>query len=286
VSRAGNLWKEIATAQSLGDGLDENVRMPKRGTKRRSEENVESEFSKRMKRVTADHNLPSLKDLSYRCPRDMASYRLKWVEALRNAHRLQLSVPRLKIPVNLPPLTSVTVNDKELLAQEIAWNIKEEKIDVVYSSIEAFGPEVIVKVYNQTCDVEAAGGMPTVHDHRRRTPGGVFMTLLKEAVPSGQGERMKSIMREDSKVSKRIVQDQKVKSAVSEMRRAAKTVKPRREPTPDPPLSSRAELILSEVNSEKAGVCDRRQDDVEKEGEEGELELDLGLGIANELNLL
>lgn len=45
--------------------------------------------------------------------------------------------------------------------------------------IVEIGREKAIELYIQTCNVENSGGMMTADRSRRRTPGGVYIQLLK-----------------------------------------------------------------------------------------------------------
>lgn len=47
--------------------------------------------------------------------------------------------------------------------------------------VEIVGVEVALDLFNKTKDIESKGGMMIKNGERRRTPGGVFMQLLRDA---------------------------------------------------------------------------------------------------------
>ena len=42
------------------------------------------------------------------------------------------------------------------------------------------GAEVALEIFNKTKDIESKGGMMIKNGERRRTPGGVFMQILRD----------------------------------------------------------------------------------------------------------
>ena len=47
--------------------------------------------------------------------------------------------------------------------------------------MEIVGVDVALDLFNKTKDIESKGGMMIKNGERRRTPGGVFMQLLRDA---------------------------------------------------------------------------------------------------------
>ncbi len=47
------------------------------------------------------------------------------------------------------------------------------------NAVELLGRETACKLFNQTRDIEGSGGLMVVDKSRRRTPGGVFLFLLR-----------------------------------------------------------------------------------------------------------
>ena len=47
--------------------------------------------------------------------------------------------------------------------------------------VEIVGVDVALDLFNKTKDIESKGGMMIKNGERRRTPGGVFMQLLRDA---------------------------------------------------------------------------------------------------------
>lgn len=75
-------------------------------------------------------------------------------------------------------------------AQRIAAQLQEPLLWLVEGVIKVLGLERANDLLQQTLEIEAAGGMLTVDGNRRRTPGGVFLKLLKEQVSLEEQERI------------------------------------------------------------------------------------------------
>lgn len=89
-----------------------------------------------------------------------------------------MSEPQL----NGSELTESTPTDPEITAeaQRIAAAIQEPLLWLVENVVKILGPDRANHLLQQTLEIESAGGMATAAGDRRRTPGGVYLKLLKE----------------------------------------------------------------------------------------------------------
>ncbi|XP_067004622.1 phosphorylated adapter RNA export protein [Anabrus simplex] len=70
-------------------------------------------------------------------------------------------------------------NDVEDVAIDIANKLCEPKDDLILRVVQILGKEKAISLYRKCKEIEAAGGMLVLNGSRRRTPGGVFLTLIK-----------------------------------------------------------------------------------------------------------
>ncbi|MCC6455883.1 MAG: hypothetical protein IT328_13105 [Caldilineaceae bacterium] len=75
-------------------------------------------------------------------------------------------------------------------AQRIATQLQEPLLWLVESIINVLGQERAENLLQQTLEIEASGGILTTTGDRRRTPGGVYMKLLKEQSTPEEVERI------------------------------------------------------------------------------------------------
>jgi hypothetical protein len=75
-------------------------------------------------------------------------------------------------------------------AQRIATQLEEPLLWLVQNVINVLGEERTEALLQQTLATEAEGGILTAAGDRRRTPGGVFLKLLKEQISSDEHERI------------------------------------------------------------------------------------------------
>ena len=75
-------------------------------------------------------------------------------------------------------------------AQRIAAQLEEPLLWLVENVINVLGQTRADDLLQQTLEIEAAGGVLTAKGDRRRTPGGVYLKLLKEQVSPEDQERI------------------------------------------------------------------------------------------------
>lgn len=74
----------------------------------------------------------------------------------------------------------VTVEDSEDdIAKDIANKLFEEKEDLIKTIITTAGKAKALELFKETQRIEKGGGMMIMNQTRRRTPGGVFLFLVK-----------------------------------------------------------------------------------------------------------
>lgn len=73
--------------------------------------------------------------------------------------------------------------DIKTTAQAIAAELGEPQVRLIQRVVRHLGCERSLHLLEQTRKVEANGGLQTHNGERRRTPGGVFLYLVKESLP-------------------------------------------------------------------------------------------------------
>lgn len=79
----------------------------------------------------------------------------------------------------LPDLAVTLEGSEEDFARDLAVKLEEEKCDLIVKVVSVIGKDASLNLYKITQKIEREGGMMTMNKHRRRTPGGVFLFLLK-----------------------------------------------------------------------------------------------------------
>ncbi|CAH1254977.1 PHAX [Branchiostoma lanceolatum] len=111
--------------------------------------------------------------------------------------------PRPGTPFPGGPITVTADDPPEKVADEIIYRLSEPKWHLIHRIVKVLGAAQALKLLSMTEDVEAAGGMPINDGTRRRTPGGVFIQLLKSAPAITKEQRDKIFADEDRKFQER-----------------------------------------------------------------------------------
>lgn len=82
-------------------------------------------------------------------------------------------------PKILPDLSSTLDCSDEDFGREMAQILEEEKCDLILKVVSVIGKRESLNLFKITQKIEAQGGMLTMMKNRRRTPGGIFLFLLK-----------------------------------------------------------------------------------------------------------
>ncbi|KAI8038682.1 phosphorylated adapter RNA export protein [Drosophila gunungcola] len=99
-------------------------------------------------------------------------------------------------PRHILDLNEVVGRDLSDVAAEMASKLYEEKDELLVRVVEVLGMDLPMELYKETQRIEADGGMMIKNGKRRRTPGGVFLFLLKHHDNITQ-EQQKSIFSEE-----------------------------------------------------------------------------------------
>ncbi|XP_056393294.1 phosphorylated adapter RNA export protein [Hyla sarda] len=87
-------------------------------------------------------------------------------------------------------ITEADPEDK--VADEIAYRLQEPKKDLIERIVKTIGTKKAIELLMETAEVEQNGGLFVVNGTRRRTPGGVYINLLKNT-PSITSAQVKEI---------------------------------------------------------------------------------------------
>ncbi|XP_054911624.1 phosphorylated adapter RNA export protein [Poeciliopsis prolifica] len=98
------------------------------------------------------------------------------------------------------------------VVEEIAYRLQEPKKELIERVVQVIGKKKAIELLGETATLEENGGMYTMDGSRRRTPGGVFLNLLKNA-PSVSKTQIKKIFLEEQQ------RDCKSKKAAQKRRR-------------------------------------------------------------------
>ncbi|XP_027029522.1 phosphorylated adapter RNA export protein isoform X1 [Tachysurus fulvidraco] len=92
----------------------------------------------------------------------------------------------------------ITADDpKDKVIDEIAHRLMEPKKELMERVVNVIGTKKAIELLSETATVEQNGGLYTVDGSRRRTPGGVYLNLLKNT-PSITQDQIKEIFHDEN----------------------------------------------------------------------------------------
>ncbi|XP_036165458.1 phosphorylated adapter RNA export protein isoform X1 [Myotis myotis] len=98
-----------------------------------------------------------------------------------------------RLEMNYKGRYEITEEDsQERVADEITFRLQEPKKDLIARVVSIIGNKKAIELLMETAEVEQNGGLFIMNGSRRRTPGGVFLNLLKNT-PSISEEQIKDI---------------------------------------------------------------------------------------------
>ncbi|XP_027724995.1 phosphorylated adapter RNA export protein [Vombatus ursinus] len=98
-----------------------------------------------------------------------------------------------RIEMNYKGRYEITEEDpEEKVADEISFRLQEPKKDLIARVVRIIGNKKAIELLMETAEVEQNGGLLIMNGSRRRTPGGVYLNLLKNT-PSITEAQIKEI---------------------------------------------------------------------------------------------
>ncbi|XP_051850607.1 phosphorylated adapter RNA export protein isoform X2 [Antechinus flavipes] len=98
-----------------------------------------------------------------------------------------------RVEMNYKGRYEITEEDtEEKVADEISFRLQEPKKDLITRVVKIIGNKKAIELLMETAEVEQNGGLLIMNGSRRRTPGGVYLNLLKNT-PSITEEQIKEI---------------------------------------------------------------------------------------------
>ncbi|KAM3587745.1 uncharacterized protein V6R79_013168 [Siganus canaliculatus] len=88
------------------------------------------------------------------------------------------------------------------VADEIAYRLQEPKKDLIERVVEVVGKKKAIELLGETATLEETGGVYTMDGSRRRTPGGVYLNLLKNTPSITKAQIKKIFLEENQNVCK------------------------------------------------------------------------------------
>lgn len=117
----------------------------------------------------------------------------------------------------------VSENDtNQNVVKAIADGLSEPKVDLITRIVDGIGKSKAIQLYYMTEDVEDAGGMMIKNGSRRRTPGGVYIELLKTDESISQDIISSIFEKEDMEWRMQLKEKRKMKKAIRKKNKRTK----------------------------------------------------------------
>ncbi|XP_031617772.1 phosphorylated adapter RNA export protein [Contarinia nasturtii] len=125
---------------------------------------------------------------------------------------------------NIVDLSTDSSATNDEIAKDIANKLYEEKDDLMVRVVNTLGRDLSIKLFKETQKIESDGGMLIVNGMRRRTPGGVFLFLLKNCDEISKKQKKDIFLEEERKTikSRKISQALKRDLEVEELKKSLK----------------------------------------------------------------
>ncbi|XP_011303365.1 phosphorylated adapter RNA export protein [Fopius arisanus] len=140
--------------------------------------------------------------------------------------------------------TSIEGTDEEV-AVDIAEKLNEKKDSLIKKVVDILGKEKAIEFYQKTKKIEEDGGMLIMNGSRRRTPGGVYLYLVKndDHIPQEKIRQVFLVDKKECTEKKRADQRDKIRQKAKELMRngSEKDL---------PALLTRAELSTRQIAEE------------------------------------
>lgn len=121
----------------------------------------------------------------------------------------------------------ITEDDPEQkVADEIAYRLREPKTDLIERVVQVVGAKKAIELLGETATLEESGGVYTMDGSRRRTPGGVYLNLLKNTPSISKSQIRKIFFEEQQKdcKSKKAAQKRRRQVVAKKMKQAIGTL--------------------------------------------------------------
>ncbi|XP_075397586.1 phosphorylated adapter RNA export protein [Tenrec ecaudatus] len=192
--KINNIWGAVLQEQNQDAVATELGILGMEGTidKSRQSETYNYLLAKKLKRESEEHTKELDKELdeymrsNKKAEEENGQSHLKRKRPVRDriGHRVEM---------NYKGRYEISEEDsQEKVADEISFRLQEPKKDLISRIVKIIGTKKAIELLMETTEVEQNGGLLIMDGSRRRTPGGVFLNLLKNT-PSISEEQVKSI---------------------------------------------------------------------------------------------
>lgn len=198
-TKNGSLWQNIIQEETLMDTMNSidvtRKRKNDRGAEAYDFPQQDEEAPKNLKRRRVAHSgneSSSSNGSTSRSSKRARKYHGK---------RRKFTEPQSKI------LPNISLDSEEFEA-ELAESLEEKNVELLQRVVAVLGKKATFEFFKTTQDIEREGGMLTLNRIRRRTPGGVFLYLLKESKSIDEESRKKIFSNEKKQMERKMSADQ------------------------------------------------------------------------------
>ncbi|XP_072233740.1 phosphorylated adapter RNA export protein [Leuresthes tenuis] len=158
------------------------------------------------------------------------------------------------------------------VTDEIAYRLQEPKKDLIERVVKVVGKKKAIELLGETATLEENGGVYTMDGSRRRTPGGVYLNLLKNT-PSITKAQIRQIFFEEQQKdckSKKAAQKRRRHLVAKKMKQAIGTLNLQEHDDVS------RETFASDTNEALESLEEAAEEEEEEEEEEGQEEAAVG----------
>ncbi|CAL8242620.1 unnamed protein product [Merluccius merluccius] len=122
------------------------------------------------------------------------------------------------------PLLETDPEDR--VVEELAHRLQEPKLDLLQRVVRVLGRGPAIRLLEETAALEQSGGLVTLDGRRRRTPGGVYLHLLKTSLGVSKEQLRQVFLNENQELrrSKKAAQKRRRHLVAKKMKQALTTL--------------------------------------------------------------
>ncbi|XP_068944269.1 phosphorylated adapter RNA export protein [Petaurus breviceps papuanus] len=130
-----------------------------------------------------------------------------------------------RLEMNYKGRYEITEEDpEEKVADEISFRLQEPKKDLIARVVRIIGNKKAIELLMETAEVEQNGGLLIMNGSRRRTPGGVYLNLLKNtpSITEGQIKEIFHVENQKEYENKKAAKKRRIQVLGKKMKQAIK----------------------------------------------------------------
>ncbi|XP_043823909.1 phosphorylated adapter RNA export protein isoform X2 [Dromiciops gliroides] len=130
-----------------------------------------------------------------------------------------------RLEMNYKGRYEITEEDsEEKVADEISFRLQEPKKDLIARVVRIIGKKKAIELLMETAEVEQNGGLLIMNGSRRRTPGGVYLNLLKNtpSITEGQIKEIFHVENQKESENKKAAKKRRIQVLGKKMKQAIK----------------------------------------------------------------